>query len=330
MSFIHKALQTWRKEGFSQFFHKTKRFLNPRPEVSNQSTFILFWYLKYVYSFAFGFIHGFGTDVMEEDWDTLILLDACRYDDFERVSDIDGELSHKISKGVDSPEFIKKNFVGKDLTDTVYVTANPYFSLIGDNTFHETNTNPLSKWDSELQCVRPEAVTTSAINAHKKHPNKRIIVHYMQPHDPPLGPKAKELRENAGIISGPMGTGNSDKRIMELVAAGEISKKEAHEAYRETLDIVLEDVTSLIDQIDGKIVISADHGEMFGERPYPILGELYEHFQNPKTISLCKVPWHVVESYSRRRQLSAEPSSENDDFVNEEEIEKQLKALGYK
>ena len=40
-----------------------------------------------------------GTHIMDEDWDNLIILDACRYDLFEEVNTIDGTLESRISLG---------------------------------------------------------------------------------------------------------------------------------------------------------------------------------------------------------------------------------------
>ncbi|WP_152419375.1 hypothetical protein [Halobiforma nitratireducens] len=68
--------------------------------------------------------HGTGVDVMDKDWDNLILLDACRHDVFKEVNDISGDLQSVVSKGSTSYEFMKENFSGKELHDTVYVTGN--------------------------------------------------------------------------------------------------------------------------------------------------------------------------------------------------------------
>jgi len=43
--------------------------------------------------------HTAGIDTFDEDWDTLILLDACRYDMFKSNSQLEGSLSSRISKG---------------------------------------------------------------------------------------------------------------------------------------------------------------------------------------------------------------------------------------
>ena len=78
------------------------------------------------------------------------------------------------------------------------------------------------------------------------------------------------------------------------------------------------------------MVISADHGEMFGEQPYPILGKLYEHYQNPRTKELCKVPWLVVDSQAGRRKIHSGNSTHDADSVDDDMLSDQLEALGYK
>jgi hypothetical protein len=303
----------------------------PKPTVSDSSTLLPFWTLKYLYNFSFNIKYSRGVDIMEEDWDTLILLDACRFDDFKNINHIDGDLKSKISKGVDSKEFILRNFSGRNLHDTVYVTANPHVSLVDDNVFHEIVSEPISQWDSDLQCVKPNDVTAAAIKAHNQYPDKRIIVHYMQPHDPPLGPTATKLRDDFQIDGAVPGDNNSSStRIMELVAAGEIPKQEAHQAYKETLEVVLEEVDVLLENIAGKIVISSDHGEMFGEKPYLFLGNLYEHYRNPRTITLCKVPWLVVNIGPERRNITSDKTNDKSPMPKDNQIHQQLEALGYK
>ncbi|QDX41876.1 hypothetical protein FQU85_13075 [Salarchaeum sp. JOR-1] len=265
---------------------------------------------------------------MEADWDTLILLDACRYDDFENQNDLPGTLDSRISQGPDSPKFIRENFAGRELHDTVYVTANPHVDRIDDGVFHAIVDDPLSSWDTKANCVRPETVTNAAIRAHDEYDDKRVIVHYMQPHDPPLGPTGDKLRDQLNL-GGVDPNDQSDKiRLFEAVADGEIEVEKARKAYRETLDIVLEEVEELISEIDGKVVVSADHGEMFGEQPYPILGKLYEHYRHPHTVELCKVPWLVINHGPRRHTVSEPPTDTADTF--EEDLEEKLEALGYR
>ena len=282
--------------------------------------------LRPVYNTIFRVKYGRGVDIMEEEWDTLILLDACRFDDFAARNHLTGQLESRLSAGADSREFIQANFMGRELHDCVYVTANPHVHLVDDGVFHAVLDEPLSQWDAEVQCVRPEVVTEAALRAHERFNDKRIIVHYMQPHDPPLGPTGDQLREEMRV-AGP-GEDPTGKRLFEAVASGDVSVERARKAYCETLDLALGEVETLLQAVEGRVVVSADHGEMFGESPYPLLGELYEHARHPRTEELCQVPWLVVEGESRRG-ITSSPPKENS-FTTDPDIEAKLEALGYK
>ncbi|TKX67638.1 hypothetical protein [Halorubrum sp. GN11GM_10-3_MGM] len=63
-----------------------------------------------------------GVPVVEKDWDNLIILDACRYDLFQEVSEVDGELSPAVSLGSSTGEFMRKNFGGGEFLDLVYIS----------------------------------------------------------------------------------------------------------------------------------------------------------------------------------------------------------------
>ncbi|MFC7028075.1 hypothetical protein ACFQH8_12520 [Halomicroarcula sp. GCM10025710] len=68
-----------------------------------------------------------GIDIFEEDWDNLLILDACRYDMFEEQHSLPGRLESRISKSSHTSEFLQSNFADRDLRDTVYVTASPMY-----------------------------------------------------------------------------------------------------------------------------------------------------------------------------------------------------------
>ncbi|MFB6242338.1 MAG: hypothetical protein ABEJ36_06085 [Candidatus Nanosalina sp.] len=285
--------------------------------------------LKPFYNLYFDLRYGAGTDFMEEDWDNLVLLDACRYDDFREENTLEGELDSRISRATDSPGFIRANFNGKDLTDTVYVTANPHVGKVDEGVFHAVVDEPLKEFSDELGTVPPEKVTEAAIKAGKEYPDKKLVIHYMQPHDPPIGEEGRKIREEAGMEGWrPDRSEDKGRRMMNLLAKGKIGKEEAREAYRENLRIVLGEVEKLLEQLDGKTVVTADHGEMFGESPYPFLGRMYEHWKRPKTLELCRVPWMVVENGDRREIRAGEPEDRR--ITSEDEIRDKLERLGYK
>lgn len=326
------AVEAYRKLGFKEAIifctHVLLRGgLSSRPRMMKYAGL-----LHPFYNFLFSVKYGQGTDIMAEDWDNLIILDACRYDDFQQLNNLPGNLESRIAKAADSKGFVIKNFCGRELHDTVYVTANPHIKYIDDDVFHAVVDEPIDQWDSSTMCVKPASVTEAAKRAHDKYPNKRLIIHYMQPHDPPLGPTAEELADEMDIIGAvpervsrdhPSGT-----RYIHAVAAGDLSLTKARKAYRETLEIVLEDVQDLLDYLDGKSVITADHGEMFGENPYPFLGKLYDHYFHPRTPELCKVPWHIVQNGTTRRTVHSDPPKTSN-RISQNRLENQLRDLGY-
>lgn len=73
-----------------------------------------------------------SVDLMEEDWDHLIILDACRYDYFRRLYSnyLSGELRLALSPASDTREWIKKVFRNK-YDEVVYVSANPHINSKG-------------------------------------------------------------------------------------------------------------------------------------------------------------------------------------------------------
>ncbi|WP_128223906.1 hypothetical protein [Halobacteriaceae bacterium SHR40] len=124
--------------------------------------------------------------VINEDWDTLILLDGCREDLFREVVDISRFNSYetRTSAGSATNGWTNKNFAGQALTDTVYVTGNPVVPRQVQTAFHAFIEVWRDGFDETYGTVPPEPVTEAAIEARKEYPNKRLIVHYLQPHYP--------------------------------------------------------------------------------------------------------------------------------------------------
>ncbi|MDX1522566.1 MAG: hypothetical protein R3264_13140, partial [Anaerolineae bacterium] len=65
-----------------------------------------------------------GIRVLDEEWDYLIILDACRYDHFVQMNTLEGQLEKKISRASNTNEWLRKNFTGY-YDDIVYVSGNP-------------------------------------------------------------------------------------------------------------------------------------------------------------------------------------------------------------
>lgn len=173
----------------------------------------------------------------------------------------------------------------------------------------------------------------------------------MQPHQPYLGKKADEIRSKirtemdiAGMspkIRGEESSKQDKNNHLELSrkvkmkdAARDkyknidVERSDIIEAYNETLSILLENVEEMIDFLDGKTVISADHGEFLGECPYLFSNRLYGHPEGRWISELRKVPWFIIDS-NQRRTITAEPPDRYDS-IDEEELDSKLEALGYK
>lgn len=265
---------------------------------------------------------------MDEDWDVLLILDACRNDMFSRCCEIEGELEMRISRGSNTPEFLFGNFHNETLLDTVYTTANPQFHKHADNInveFHEVyNIWNSDRWDENIGTVHPDDVTEVAKQKIKDHPNKRHIVHYLQPHYPFIDTKL----ENVG--RGAINYESNDSDIWGLQMEGkiDISKEQINRAYYKNLKIALEAVEDLIDDISGKIVITSDHGNLVGERSWPIPIKEWGHPSGIYTPELVEVPWLVIEK-GERPEIRAEKSRQVQENVNNEVVENRLKDLGY-
>jgi hypothetical protein len=268
-----------------------------------------------------------------EEWDYLVVLDACRYDFFERVyrEYLDGSLEKRRSPGSSTPEWVAEAF--PDSYDIGYVSANPFVNGI-DVALDETKWGSScgyswratdhfeavydvwnTGWDEELGTVPPEAV--NRVVAEKRDAiadHDRTVIHYLQPHAPYIsggtGRKLKHLREgvDAGGEAADGGFLNPVRRRVEaklgqselamklgmlvelspltlLDAGQEGSRAVIERHYEENLRLVMESVAELVADLDGRVVVTADHGEAFGEQG------VWEHHVGKHIPVLVEVPW---------------------------------------
>jgi hypothetical protein len=273
--------------------------------------------------------------VPDADWDNLILLDACRYDYFVEQNMFDADPEKKYSRAPQTPTFLQENFGSRDLHDTVVVSANPHQEIqLEDNQFHKVYHVWRTHWDEELRTVHPKSVTEVAEKANRDHPEKRLVIHYMQPHAPFIGSWSQEnigiqLGNKHAYILAQEGTHDCDTtNPYSMLEENKIDQEDVIRAYKENLNIVLGETNELLAELQGKTVISADHGEMFGERAWPIPRRAYQH---PPIMAkkLLEIPWLVVEDGPRKTILS-EPPVECDHSADETIVENRLQHLGYK
>lgn len=230
-----------------------------------------------------------NVDSIEEDpksifergeWDNLLILDACRHDLYEEVC---GETDYRITLGAHSREFIEKTFSEGDYSDCVYITANVHFSeqkfknnagRSPDEVFHEIFNTFETDWSSEERVVLPEDLIRDAKTAKKLFPDKKLIVHFMQPHHP-FVESDEDYRDR-------------DDFVWNLAERDEVPRDLVWRDYRRNLEFVLDEIEDFVDNLSGKTVITSDHGNLAGEN------DLYHHPYGSKAVPVRKVPWDIV------------------------------------
>ncbi len=261
----------------------------------------------------------------EKDWDNLIILDACRYDIFSEVNGIEGELQSCRSPASESLTFMRRNFFDRDLTDTVYVTSNPYASQIPKGTFHYVDNLYTSEWSSKAGTVLPSDVVTAALDASSRFDQKRLIIHFMQPHYPFIGTKGEDIQQ-PDLSFGDNKPGTDDIWLRLLYGLEDSTR--VYKAYKQNLKIALEKVSGMLKHLSGKSVITSDHGNLFGERTGPIPAKGYGHPQDILVPELTTVPWLEVP-WDSRRTITADPPLSQSISADDSVIEDRLEDLGY-
>lgn len=268
------------------------------------------------------------TRIKKGDWKSLIILDACRYDYF---NDIYSEyLPGKLKKlntpvspksGMVTSEWCKRVFSGK-FENIIYVSANPRINskieVDGFNAsdhFSEIVDVWDYGWDDSVGTVLPEEVNRSLEKTLRSSGGKKIIVHYMQPHEPFLSeappeklktrdPKARNSikKKVVKFFGSQIRKHVNSKRtakLMELFGIPpmnhiyEIYRKKGEqglrEAYTKNLELVLQSLSQIIDRLPKKTIVTADHGELLGEKNY------VGHSFAPEIPAIKEVPWLEID-----------------------------------
>ncbi len=234
------------------------------------------------------------TLITDRPWSALIILDACRLDAFQSTWPGSSSI---VSPGSCTLDWVKANFVknprAHTLADVTTVTANPYTS----KEYFETKgwTYPFAAcispwkqgWDMELDTVPPETVVEATIQAHERG-SDRLLVHFLRPHAPFIGEPSLSLKPGPEPEL-PIGFGVG-AATWRAIAAGTVSVDEARAAYHGNLRLVLRSVKRLLGVLEGRVVITSDHGELFGEYG------LYGHPAGVLIPALVNVPWFEWDS----------------------------------
>ncbi len=238
------------------------------------------------------------------DWRTLIILDACRWDVFEAV------LAHCIPRGlqprpVRSPATCTAEWLiavkpALEAEDTTYYTANAFVER--ERAGRGLRVDLRNVWLRHMtpcgldgrQTVQPWVMNAVVLRQEMPagvcpRPRARRVVHYAQPHYPPVAMKLS-------AVSG------------------------CRCDYEASAEVVMRAALHLAGLLPGPTVITADHGDMQGE------DDLYGHDCRWDRPELWTVPWlELAADAAEGRRRKAEGRSDDDDTT----VEQNLEALGY-
>ena len=263
--------------------------------------------------------------LFDHEWDLVVILDACRYD----LAATRGA-SHPI--GLGSPEraysvasnsalWVSRTFGAADphqLASTAYITGNVFTDRLPEAPLAYLDPVWEYAWDDDRGCIPPRPLTDRAITAGRAGRAEKYIVHYMQPHLPPLFEPEYEVKRSAPVEGeGAVG----EKSVWDRVKEGSIEEDAVKHAYQNNLDPVLDEVSILLDNFDAaKTIITADHGNYLGE------GGRWGHPDYEWRSPVRHVPWWETTATDRRTHQPDEYETTAGSVSREEKLE----ALGYR
>jgi hypothetical protein len=226
-----------------------------------------------------------GENVLDREWDLLVVLDACRPDLLPAVADdyafVPRDPATVRSVGSSSEEWLDHTFRARDASDVTYVTANPFAaSHLDADALAAVDHVWRTGWDDDLGTVPPRPVTDAAIR-HLREGAERAVVHYMQPHYP-----FRSAPDLGRMERDDFGTPSLDDDVWTRLQVGAVSREDLWAAFVDNLRWVLDDVSVLLSNADAdRVVLTADHGNAFGE------SRIYGHPSGIAIDPLRRVPW---------------------------------------
>jgi hypothetical protein len=212
----------------------------------------------------------------------------------------------------------------------------------------------------EISTIPPGPLTDAAIGIWRQRQSlnvNRIIVHYMQPHTPFRSRPDWFLGQANTTAWGQIKSDNQDDenggddddllaqldeatleelRLLETddsegfkdpwtrVRDQELPFYEFWGAYRDNLIWVLDDVQRLLNNCDGRIVLTSDHGNGIG------VWDVWSHPPGVAIPAVRRVPWVPLEGRDLRTHRPGVPNHVVDSSVRDDAVEARLADLGYR
>lgn len=227
--------------------------------------------------------------IHDTDWDTLIVLDACRYDffrdNYERF--FEGDLIKAHSPVSHTEKWFSIMF--PDKYDITIYSGNPrvrskvrqnrlYFA--GD---HFTKVHDIwdKCWDKGYDTVFAKDITNYVVHEIITGEFKgKNIVWFLQPHYPYVGTL-------------------KTKYCCKDLRKGVLPQSTMYMMYQDNLDLSLEAVRDLLPHLDGEVYVTGDHGDVLCE-PDIEDGIVYGHGYPNDIPELRDVPWLKVKQNGSR------------------------------
>lgn len=124
-----------------------------------------------------------------------------------------------------------------------------------------------------MPCTPSDEVTRDALEAISKFPDKRVIVHYMQPHFPFVRDEHLQFAQwhtfSEAFEEFESVTGGQDANVSDVwgaLAQGLVDYADVWAGYRRNLECALNAIEDLLSELNTRVIITSDHGNLAGER----------------------------------------------------------------
>ena len=235
--------------------------------------------------------------IHKNDWATLIILDACRYDKFCEV--YSGKCSAVTSPAGATHVWLQRMF-------KTYYPCTIYSGHLGINSldfevygyrardhFIEVKDVWRDSWDNIIGGSHPQQLNNAVLQDIEKGDFKgKNILWYMQPHFPWLGKTRIPLKEfeDRGVMEW-------DREAYGDLKEGKYDKDFVNKAYTDNIRFVMDYVNEVVDKLKGKVIITSDHGELLMDKGLPKYKQ-FGHFQDmhSQRKELREVPWVEINN----------------------------------
>lgn len=284
-----------------------------------------------------------GFNILDDNWELAIILDTCRPDALCEVSSeysFISDIQTRWSIGGATPEWLVNTFDSEraaECNNIGYIAANGYVAAVfedraspsGDTYNWSIPSNYSPVYPDEFDFIdhiwragvgwedigeeHPPAsyVTNQAIWRYRNDDMDRLIAHYIQPHAPYVGHARRSNRDFLDEFERDPFSYLRKTDDLDTV----------WNAYLTELKCALDEIEVLLNNIDvDDVIITADHGEAFGEF------RSYGHRSGMLQPPVRRVPW--VRTTASDEQTRDPERIKMDAKTGD--VAQQLQALGYK